>query len=276
MTRRVTDLNHLETQLAEVESRLKQAVTLLNNLKTVQDKFKDLGTVYVKAKANIEGAKADLDDLEEQFKAAIQDAETQLEEYGKRFTAYEKASETRLGKLYADSDALVERTQARVEALNSDLAARTEQMRREHDEFRSAIRADLKTAEENLQAAFRNLRGDVEREGSALRGDMEKRLVGYRDELQTAVKRMDASVQETAKRMDANTRETTRVSTSVKTELKDMDARIHASQTKLNEDLGTLRGGVAAIFGKAKTLTAVSYLALVLALVSVLLNFLMP
>ncbi|WP_420594322.1 hypothetical protein [Deinococcus sp.] len=196
MTRRVTDLSYLEAQLQEVEERLKQAVTLLNNLKTIQDKFKDLSVVYKDARTNVDQSRAELTALKSAFERAIENSAVQLRGFEQRFTAHEKQNETRLGKLYSDSDDLVERTHARIDALLSELTTQSAAIGQDYTEFRTTVRLDLKSAEDNLQQAFRNLRGDVERNASGLRGDVETRLGSYSDELQTATKRAETRVQE--------------------------------------------------------------------------------
>jgi DNA repair exonuclease SbcCD ATPase subunit len=71
MTERVTDLNYLERQLQEVEGRLQQVVGLLNTLKTVQGKFKDLATYYQDTKAHIDEARHTLAQMEQDHTRAM-------------------------------------------------------------------------------------------------------------------------------------------------------------------------------------------------------------
>lgn len=371
MTRRVTDLDYLEQQLHEVEGRLKEAVVLLTNLKTVQAKFKDLATYYKETKAGIEHAQEDLEALKGSFQDAIQGAEAQLGTVEKRFLAYEKKSETRLQKLYTDSatlltntgkqvdalvhtntqqtqsllttteeqlDALVQAnaeqaqalltqsqmllktTQEQVQGLTTDVArqqeqlaaqfetlsghlqgrvdtltyevdARSHRLQTEFDAFQVGLRAELKTAEDNLQAAFRNLRGDLERDASVLRGDVEKRLGTYRAELEGATRLMQQSLDEalasfagvktrfdrfhdelqTAARKHEGLE--SRV-VKLRAEVTPLDQRITGTQEAFQKTSQHLADTVKKQASQLRTLTIVAFLALLVAIAAVALPLL--
>lgn len=259
MPKRITDLDHLEQQLHEVEERLKQAVTLLNNLKTIQERFKDLTGVYKSTRQHLSDSQAELHQLTQDFTTTIQDAQQQVNAFEARYQTHSQQAEARLQKLYGDADTLNERTTRQYDDLTKqtregltqlytdadELVQRTETrvdtlvirineqlgtLQRDQDIFRNDLRSDLKQAEDNLNLAFRNLRGDVERDASTLRGDVEKRVAAAR-----------ADIDETIKTTEASLDRVRAAHLELKAQVTQRDQQMGYSYTTLKKDVDQLR-----------------------------------
>lgn len=273
MTKRVTDLQYLEEQIGEVESRLHQAVTLLGQLKSVQDKFVDLAKYYNTTKTNFAGLHDEVEGLREQLNAAYQESREQLSGFEGRFSDLTQESVMRLTTLYSDSQDLVRRTQDQVETLTGDIAQRSEVLTREQEALQESLRGELRKAEDNLQAAFRNLRGDVQREGSDLRGDIERRLESYRRDLaavkteaQAGQERVATALERVEHEVQTGHHQLNTTVERVRGNLANVDRRVKTNEGDLQKATTTLTE----LTNKTAGLNIISFLALGLAVIALL------